>query len=225
MARKFGHLTAAGAARLARAAGVSSLILNHVSRRYAVRQILAEARAVFEPVFVANDFDRFRVVRQDAAELVEVDDAIVRRLEDVGARFRSSVWADLDGDGRRDLVLVSEDQTRLDVWQGRGSAEELDAERLLRELLFEERQQVFDLDRAVLWLGSLPGHFKVDPQLSREAAAPARPVRIHVVVAAGEPERRVLEILAGSSPTASASGKDGAWRVIATVPALGAAAK
>lgn len=71
----------------------------------------------------------------------------------------------------------------------------------------------------VLWLGSLPGHFKVDPQLSRDAAAPAHPVRIHVVVAAGEPERRVLEILAGSSPTASASGKDAAWRVIATVPA------
>jgi hypothetical protein len=70
MARKFGHLTAAGAARLARAAGVSSLILNHVSRRYPVRHLLAEARTVFEPVFVANDFDHFRVVRRDAAELV-----------------------------------------------------------------------------------------------------------------------------------------------------------
>ena len=71
MARKFGHLTAARAAQLARDAGVRSLILNHVSRRYSRRQILAEARAVFEPVFVANDFDRFRVVKNMPAELIE----------------------------------------------------------------------------------------------------------------------------------------------------------
>lgn len=71
MARKFGHLTAARAAQLARDAGASSLILNHVSRRYSRRQILAEARAVFEPVFIANDFDRFRVVKNGAAELIE----------------------------------------------------------------------------------------------------------------------------------------------------------
>ena len=70
-----------------------------------------------------------------------------------------------------------------------------------------------------LWLGALPGHLKVDAQLARQAAAPAGPVRIHVVVASGEPERRVVEVLAGASPTASPSGKDGAWRVIATVPA------
>lgn len=71
MARKFGHLTAARAAHLARDAGVSSLILNHVSRRYSRRRILAEARAVFEPVFVANDFDHFRVVKSAPAELIE----------------------------------------------------------------------------------------------------------------------------------------------------------
>lgn len=71
MARKFGHLTAARAAQLAKDAGVSSLILNHVSRRYSRRQILAEARAVFEPVFIANDFDRFRIVKNGPAELIE----------------------------------------------------------------------------------------------------------------------------------------------------------
>lgn len=76
----------------------------------------------------------------------------------------------------------------------------------------------------VLWLGALPGHLKVDPQIARQAAAPAGPVRLHVVVAPGEPERRVLEILAGATPTASASGKDGAWRVLATVPAARLAA-
>lgn len=71
MARKFGHLTAARAAQLAKDAGVNSLILNHVSRRYPKRKILAEARAVFEPVYVANDFDRFRVVKNGSAELIE----------------------------------------------------------------------------------------------------------------------------------------------------------
>jgi hypothetical protein len=75
------------------------------------------------------------------------------------------------------------------------------------------------------WLGALPAHLKVDPELSRRAAAPSEPVRVQVVVAPGETERRVLEALAGTSATASASGKDGAWRVVATVPAarLGAA--
>jgi hypothetical protein len=81
--------------------------------------------------------------------------AIVHRLEDVGARFRVSLWAELDGDGSRDLMLVSDDESRVDIWHGRGDAEQIDAERLLRELLFEERDRVYDLDRAVLWLASL----------------------------------------------------------------------
>ena len=71
----------------------------------------------------------------------------------------------------------------------------------------------------VVWLGALPAHLKVDPELARRALAPADPVRLQVVVAPGEPDQRVLEALAGASAAASASGKDGAWRVVATVPA------
>lgn len=71
LARKFGHLTAARAARLAREAKVKSLILNHVSRRYNIRQLLAEARAIFPATVVANDFDHFRIVKQQPAELVQ----------------------------------------------------------------------------------------------------------------------------------------------------------
>lgn len=70
MARKFGHLTAAQGARLAQAANVGTLILHHVSRRYSPRQILAEARPIFENVVVANDFDRFRIVKQEPVELL-----------------------------------------------------------------------------------------------------------------------------------------------------------
>lgn len=81
---------------------------------------------------------------------------IVRRFEDVESRFRVSTWADVDGDGSRDLVLVSEDETLVEIWRGRGDRDHrLDAEGVLRELLFEQPERVYDLERAVLWLGSL----------------------------------------------------------------------
>jgi ribonuclease Z len=71
MARKFGHLTAARAAQLARDAGVGTLVLNHVSRRYTVRQVLDEARQYFDHVHVARDFDRFRIVKHEPAQLID----------------------------------------------------------------------------------------------------------------------------------------------------------
>lgn len=64
MARKFGHLTAAQAAWLAREAEVKLLILTHISRRYHPKDVLAEAQPIFKNTVVANDFDRFRVVRK-----------------------------------------------------------------------------------------------------------------------------------------------------------------
>ncbi len=65
MARRFGHLTAAQAARLARDAGVHRLVLTHVSRRYREVQIVEEARSVFPGAIVARDFDHFRVLRRN----------------------------------------------------------------------------------------------------------------------------------------------------------------
>jgi ribonuclease Z len=65
MARRFGHLTAARAARLARDAGIHRLVLTHVSRRYREAQILEEARSIFAQTVVARDFDHFRVLRRD----------------------------------------------------------------------------------------------------------------------------------------------------------------
>lgn len=63
MARRFGHITASEAAWLAREAGVRMLVLNHLSQRYRIRDILDELRATFEPVVVARDFDRFVITR------------------------------------------------------------------------------------------------------------------------------------------------------------------
>jgi ribonuclease Z len=64
LARRFGHITAAQAARLALDAGVARLVLTHVSRRYHESQLLDEARAVFSETVVARDFDRFQVLRR-----------------------------------------------------------------------------------------------------------------------------------------------------------------
>ena len=70
MARKFGHLTAARAARLAAQANVKSLILTHLSRRYFERDVLHEARSIFPNTFVARDFDHFQITR-DGTERLE----------------------------------------------------------------------------------------------------------------------------------------------------------
>lgn len=61
MAKKFGHLTAKAAARLALKSGVKHLVLHHVSRRYRAGDILAEAQAIFPNTTVAGDLDTFQV--------------------------------------------------------------------------------------------------------------------------------------------------------------------
>jgi ribonuclease Z len=64
LARRFGHLTAAQAATLARRAGVKQLLLTHISRRYSEREVLADAEPIFPNTVVARDFDRFRIVKK-----------------------------------------------------------------------------------------------------------------------------------------------------------------
>ncbi len=72
MARQHGHITALAAARLARNAGVKMLVLHHVSRRYRVQEILAEAQAVFPNTVVANDLELYRVRKGRPVEIVSL---------------------------------------------------------------------------------------------------------------------------------------------------------
>lgn len=69
LAEQFGHLTARQSAQLALDAGVGTLILTHISRRYRADQVLEEAREVFPRVFTARDFDRFQVKRGEVEKL------------------------------------------------------------------------------------------------------------------------------------------------------------
>ncbi|MGD8626971.1 MAG: ribonuclease Z [Anaerolineae bacterium] len=71
VAREFGHLTARQAAELANEVGVEHLILHHLSRRYAEREILEEATQFFPNTTVARDLDHFQIRRD--APLVKVD--------------------------------------------------------------------------------------------------------------------------------------------------------
>jgi ribonuclease Z len=71
VAREFGHLTARQAAELATQASVRYLILHHISRRYAEREILEEATPVFPNTIVARDLDHFQVRREAPLEKVE----------------------------------------------------------------------------------------------------------------------------------------------------------
>ena len=72
MARQFGHMTAAQAARLAKEANVTSLILTHLSRRYNGRVIRQEAQAIFPNTYVARDFDHFQITRLGAEKVKKI---------------------------------------------------------------------------------------------------------------------------------------------------------
>ncbi|MDH4208794.1 MAG: ribonuclease Z [Anaerolineae bacterium] len=65
LARDYGHLTVVQAASLARQAGVGTLFLNHVSRRYSTQDVLREALTIFPETVVVRDLDRFEVRKKE----------------------------------------------------------------------------------------------------------------------------------------------------------------
>lgn len=85
-------------------------------------------------------------------------EAIVRRFEDAGDKFRASAEGDVDGDGRADAIVVSEDETRVEVWlsEGDGARARIEtAAENLRRTLFAEEESTWDLDRLVGWFSNV----------------------------------------------------------------------
>jgi ribonuclease Z len=69
LAERYGHSTAADAARTALAAGVRQLALTHYSQRYHdTQQHISDAREIFPNVVALNDLDRLDIPRQCDAE-------------------------------------------------------------------------------------------------------------------------------------------------------------
>jgi ribonuclease Z len=79
-----GHSTARQAAELARAADVAMLSLVHISSRYDVRDVLAEAREAFDRVVAPRDFDLIEIPFPERGE---------PRLFEGGARHPSRLDA------------------------------------------------------------------------------------------------------------------------------------
>ena len=69
LARAYGHMTAAEAARLAAESGVRRLVLTHFSQRYTDdTDFLREAKEIFPDVVVAKDLLRVEVPKRQQPE-------------------------------------------------------------------------------------------------------------------------------------------------------------
>jgi ribonuclease Z len=85
-AARFGHITAAQAAVLARDMGVRALILTHLSRRYREARVIEEARSVFANSFVARDLDHYLVRRDKPLEKLTREDTRARNVQPAAER-------------------------------------------------------------------------------------------------------------------------------------------
>ena len=80
-----------------------------------------------------------------------------------------------------------------------------------------------DVDRLralpyIAWVGEPPAHLKAQPELSARAGRGDAPVRLRVILEAGERPARAHRALSGLEVLAAPSGKERAWRLEATVP-------
>lgn len=85
--------------------------------------------------------------------------ALLQRFRGASSRFRDAESADLDGDGRDELLLLSEDRDVLEIYRGRGGSDLVlgpdEMEALLREQLFETEGDVWDTDRLLAFVGDV----------------------------------------------------------------------
>jgi len=82
-------------------------------------------------------------------------EALIRKFEEVGSKFRDARMGDLDGDGTEDVVLVSKDRRELQVWRSKGERKEPAAASGLAGLFFGEEEKVLTLDDALALLAGM----------------------------------------------------------------------
>lgn len=83
--------------------------------------------------------------------------AIIRRFEEAGSAFERSIDADLDGDGKED-VIVLDAAGKLRAWSGAKNPtpqSKNDPDALLRHVLFQDKDRTWDLDRLVDLVGRI----------------------------------------------------------------------
>ena len=83
---------------------------------------------------------------------------IIQRFERAGDAFESALDADLDGDGKTDVIVLDRAAGKLRVWHGAKNpapTSEVDPDALMRHVLFEDRQRTWDLDRLVDLVGRI----------------------------------------------------------------------
>jgi hypothetical protein len=88
--------------------------------------------------------------------IVRDPQALMQRFEDVGRKFRTPSPGDFDGDGKLDVALVTEDRSGLEIWKGRERVLQDDRasnEAMLRKLVFEDPEHVWDIDRLLAFMG------------------------------------------------------------------------
>ncbi|MBK7877438.1 MAG: VCBS repeat-containing protein [Planctomycetes bacterium] len=88
-------------------------------------------------------------------EIAKDPGAILERFEAVGKKFRAPELADFDGDGASDVALLAEDALALELWRGAGArvAQGREDEALLKQILFDDEQKTWDLERMLAWMG------------------------------------------------------------------------
>ncbi|MFT7617551.1 MAG: hypothetical protein ACI97A_001190 [Planctomycetota bacterium] len=91
-------------------------------------------------------------------EIMRNPEALIKRFEEAADSFRASLFADVNGDKRSDLVLLDKDTTRAEIWEGReGDAPDSGAniDVLVKEVFFDEKDAEWDLDRIFGWIEGL----------------------------------------------------------------------